>query len=105
MSSGQALKRSFPRRKISLPCWVSRLEQQVLGKTLDISYRGVAIVLPEAIELTEDEARLQIPEGIWLWGRSIYLREENDGYRVGYKIERIERGDEPWQQLCYVPRW
>lgn len=90
---------------MSLLCWVSWQENQVLGKTIDIAYGGVGVLLPEAIELTE-EARIQIPEGIWLRVRPIHIQQENsEEYRVGCKIERIERGEDRWRQLCYVPRW
>jgi hypothetical protein len=101
------LKRLYPRRRISLPCWVSwRNEHQVLGKTFDVSYSGVGIVLPEVVNLNGLETSIMIPEGIRLWGHPVYRREETDGgYRVGYTIERIERGEERWREVCYIPQW
>lgn len=100
------LKRLYPRRRISLPCWVSwRDEHQVLGKTFDVSYNGVGVVLPEVVSTNEVETSIMIPEGIRLWAYPVYRREENEGYRVGYRIERIERGEERWRELCYIPQW
>lgn len=100
------LKRLYPRRRIALPCWMSwRNEHQVLGKTLDVSYNGVGLVLPEAVNLNGVETSIMIPEGILLWTHPVYLREENESYRVGYRIERIERGEERWRELCYIPQW
>jgi len=99
------LKRWFPRRKVSLPCSVSWQDRHVLGKTVDVSYAGVGVLLSEAVDVN-DEILVQVPEGIWLRARPVYLQQEN-GERclVGCKIERIERGEQQWMNLCYVPRW
>jgi hypothetical protein len=100
------LKRLYPRRRLSLPCWVSwRNEHQVLGKTFDVSYSGLGIVLPEVANSNEVETSIMIPEAILLWAHPVYRREENGGYRVGYRIDRIERGEERWRGLCYIPQW
>ncbi len=100
------LKRLYPRRRISLPCWVSwRNEHQVLGKTFDVSYSGMGIVLAEAVNVNGVETSIMIPEGILLWAHPVYCREEDNSHRVGYRIERIERGDERWRELCYIPQW
>ena len=100
------LKRLYPRRRISLPCWVSwRNEHQVLGKTFDVSYSGLGVVLPEAVNGNEVETSIMIPEGILLWAHPVYHREENNSHRVGYRIDRIERGQERWRELCYIPQW
>ncbi len=99
------LKRLYPRRRISLPCWVSWREHQVLGKTLDVSYSGLGVVLPEAVNMNGVETSIMIPEGILVWAHPVYRREENDSHRVGYRIDRIERGEERWRELCYIPQW
>ena len=100
------LKRLYPRRRISLPCWVSwRNEHQVLGKTFDVSYNGLGIVLQEAVNLNGVETSIMIPEGILLWAHPVYRREEDNSHRVGYRIDRIERGEERWRELCYIPQW
>jgi len=99
------LKRWFPRRKVSLPCSVSWQDRQVLGKTFDVCYAGVGILLSEAVDVNV-EVLVQVPEGIQLRVRPVYHKLENsERYLVGCKIELIERGEQQWMNLCYVPRW
>lgn len=99
------LKRWFPRRKVSLPCSVSWQDRQVLGKTVDVSYAGVGVLLSEAVDVNV-EVLVQVPEGIQLRVRPVYHKLENsERYLVGCKIELIERGEQQWMNLCYVPRW
>jgi len=54
------LKRWFPRRKVSLPCSVSWQDRQVLGKTFDVCYAGVGILLAEAVDVNV-EVLIQVP--------------------------------------------
>src|SRR2546427_12727470 len=105
MPDEHQLKRWFPRRKVNLPCTVIWQDRQVRGKTVDVSYGGLGVLLSEAVDVNE-EAKVQIPEGIWGRVRPVFLRHENgETYRVGCKIELVERGDQQWMNLCYVPRW
>jgi hypothetical protein len=105
MPDEHPLKRWFPRRKVSLPCSVSWQGHQVPGRTVDVSYAGVRVLLSEAIDVNA-EVLVQVPDGIWLRGRPVYVQEENsERYLVGCKVELIERGEQQWQNLCYVPRW
>ena len=109
MPDEHPLKRWFPRRKVNLPCTVSWQDRQVRGKTVDVSYSGVGVLLPETVDVKENvEAQVQIPEGIWLRVRPVYLQQEHENgerYLVGCKLERVERGEQQWMNLCYVPRW
>ena len=99
------LKRWFPRRKVSLPCSMSWQDRRGLGKTVDVSYAGVGVLLSEAVDMNV-EVLVQVPEGIQLRVRPVYQQLENsERYLVGCKIERIERGEQQWLNLCYVPRW
>jgi hypothetical protein len=105
MPDEHPLKRWFPRRKVSLPCSVSWQDRQVLGKTVDVSNAGVGVLLSEAVDVNV-EVLVQVPEGIQLRARSVYHQKENsERYLVGCKIELIERGEQQWMNLCYVPRW
>ena len=105
MPDEHPLKRWFPRRKVSLPCSVSWQDRQVLGKTVDVSYAGVGVLLSEAVDVNV-EVLVQVPEGIQLRVRPVYHQRENsERHLVGCKIELIERGEQPWMNLCYVPRW
>jgi hypothetical protein len=62
-------------------------------------------LLSEAVDVN-GEVLVQMPEGIRLRARPVYLRLENsERYLLGCKIERIERGEQQWLNLCYVPRW
>lgn len=107
MPDEQPLKRWFPRRKVNLPCTVSWQDRQVRGKTIDVSYAGVGVLLSEPIDVNV-EAKVQIPDGIGLRVRPVYLQQEHDNgarYLIGCKIELVERGEQQWLNLCYVPRW
>ena len=107
MPNEHQLKRWFPRRKVNLPCTVSWQDRQVRAKTVDVSYAGLGVLLSEAVDVNV-EGKVQIPEGIWLRVRPVYLRQENgsgERYQVGCKVELVERGEQQWMNLCYVPRW
>ena len=107
MPDEHQLKRWFPRRKVNLPCTVIWQDRQVRGKTVDVSYAGVGVLLSEPVGV-DVEVLVQIPEGIWLRARPVYLQQEHENgakYLVGCKIELIERGEQQWMNLCYVPRW
>ena len=105
MPDEQPLKRWFPRRKVSLPCWVSWQDRQAPARAIDVSYAGVGILLSEAVDVNV-EVLIQVPEGIQLRVLPVYREQENsDRYLVGCKIQLIERGEQQWMSLCYVPRW
>jgi hypothetical protein len=71
---------------------VSWQDRRVPGKTVDVSYAGLGVLLSEAVDVNV-EALVQIPEGIQLRARPIYHKLENsERYLVGCKIELIERG-------------
>jgi hypothetical protein len=80
-------------------------DRRGLGKTVDVSYAGVGVLLSETVDVNV-EVLVQVPEGIQLRARPVYLHQENsERYLVGCKIELIERGEQQWMNLCYVPRW
>src|SRR2546428_13975268 len=107
MPDEHQLKRWFPRRQANLPCTVIWQDRQGRGKTVDVSYTGLGVLLSEAVDVNV-EAKVQIPEGIWLRVQPGYLRQENrngERYQGGCKVELVERGEQQWMNLCYVPRW
>jgi hypothetical protein len=105
MPDEQPLKRWFPRRKVSLPCWVSWQDRQAPARAIDVSYAGVGILLSEAVDVNV-EVLIQVHEGIQLRVRPVHREQENgENFHVGCKIEFIERGEQQWMNLCYVPRW
>jgi hypothetical protein len=80
-------------------------DRHVLGKTVDVSYAGIGVLLSEAVDVNV-EVLVQVPEGIQLRVRPVYHQPENsERHLVGCKIELIERGEQQWMNLCYVPRW
>ena len=105
MPDEHQLKRWFPRRKVNLPCTVIWQDRQVRGKTVDVSYAGLGVLLAEAVDVNA-EMQVQMPEGIRLRVRPVYLEQAN-GERnlMGCRIEFIEHGEPQWMNLCYVPRW
>jgi len=80
-----------------------------MGNIVDVSYNGVSILLPAAIELTES-ASIEIPKRVRLRVRPVYnqpvfTREESTQYRVGFKVQLIEQGKRDWTNLCHVVHW
>src|SRR5207244_10298659 len=105
MPDEHPLKRWFPRRKVSLPCLVSWQDRLIPARTVDVSYAGIGVFLSEAIDVNV-EVLVQVPEGIRLRVRPVYRQQENsENFHVGCKVELIERGEQQWANLCYVPRW
>ena len=109
MAEEQRFKRLYPRRKLLTPCRVSCADRLIMGKIVDVSYNGVGIVLPQAVELTE-AASVVLPERIRLrvrpvYNQPVYTHEESAQYRVGYKIQLVEQGQRTWSNLCHVVRW
>ena len=65
-------------------------------------------MLAEAVDVSvvDVEAKVQMPEGIRLRVRPVYLQEANGARNlIGCKIESVEQGEQQWMNLCYVPRW
>jgi hypothetical protein len=114
MAEEQRFKRLYPRRQFHAPCRVNCVGRLITGKIVDVSYNGVGIVLPQAVELTE-VASVELPERIRLRVHPVYnepvdTREEREesaqsNYRVGYKIQLIEQGQRTWTKLCHVVHW
>jgi len=109
MAEEQRFKRLYPRRQLHASCQVNCLDRLITGQIVDVSYNGVGIVLPQAVELTE-VASVELPERIRLRVRPVYnqpvsTREESAQYRVGYKIQLIEKGQRAWTNLCHVVHW
>jgi hypothetical protein len=109
MAEEQRFKRLYPRRQIHASCQVYCLDHLITGKIVDVSYNGVGIVLPQAVDLTE-AASVELPVGIRLRVRPVYNQpvstpEERAQYRVGYKIQLIEKGQRTWTNLCHVVHW
>lgn len=81
----------------------------MLGRTSDVSYEGVTILLRVPIELASEEATeiflTQGEEEIVLRARPIHTQPWRDSSRVGFKVVHVERGEQKWHQLCYVPSW
>jgi len=78
MPDEHPLKRWFPRRKVFLPCSVSWKDRQVYGRTVDVSYAGVGVLLAEAV-VVKGEALVQMPDGIWLRARRFTLSRKMEG--------------------------
>ncbi|HZC68485.1 MAG TPA: PilZ domain-containing protein [Nitrospirales bacterium] len=113
MAEEQRFKRLYPRRQVSAPCRVRCQDQLIMAQVVDVSYTGVALVIPTAIELA-GKAFVEIPKEIKLQVRPVYNQpvspreesmEENTQYRIGCKIQLIEQGKRHWTNLCHVVHW
>ena len=109
MAKEQRFKRLYPRRQLSAPCQVSCPDRLIMGKIVDVSYRGVGILLLEAVELN-GAASVEIPERVRLqvlpvYNQPVSTREESARYRVGCKVQVIEQGERDWTDLCHMVRW
>jgi hypothetical protein len=86
-------------------------ERQFLGTIIDVSYSGLALSLSGEAELSGEGAVLiqipsHIPNAVTLQAHPVYIhRQQGEHKRVGFKLARIERGEEHWHTLCCAPRW
>lgn len=99
------LGRLYPRRKHSVPCRLTWQERQILGTMIDVSYSGLALSLSGEAQLSvEREVVIHIPDAITLRARPVYIHhQQGEDKRVGFKLASIERGEEHWHSLCFVP--
>lgn len=83
----------------------------MLGRIRDVSYEGLAVLLRSPIEVTsEDAAAIHIAltqgeEKIVLRAQPVHVQPRANSSRVGFKIILVERGEQKWHHLCYVPSW
>ena len=81
----------------------------MLGRIRDASCEGLAVLLSSPVDLIREElvaihfARQE--EEIVLRARPVQARPWIDSSRVGFQIVHVERGQQEWTQLCYVPSW
>ena len=109
MAEEQRFKRLYPRRKLLTPCRVSCADRLIMGKIFDMSYNGVSLLLPGTIELTE-AASVELPEKIRLrvqpvYNQPVFSQQARDQYRIGFKVQFVERGQRAWTSLCHVVHW
>lgn len=81
----------------------------MLGRIRDVSCEGLAVLLRSPSDLTRKELVAihfaQQEKTIVLRARPVQARPWLDSSRVGFQIVHVERGQQEWNQLCYVPSW
>src|SRR3989442_15730045 len=103
MAEDQRFKRLYPRRQLYTSCQVNCLDRLITGKIVDVSYNGVGIGLPHAVELTE-AASVVLPERIRLrvgpaYHQPVSTQEERAQSRAGETIQLIEQRQRTWTNL------
>jgi hypothetical protein len=82
-------------------------DDQAFGSSVDVSLGGLGVMLHRPVDLGREEVEISIPggKGIVLRARPVHKQTLTKGTLVGFEIERIERGKQDWQRICYIPAW
>lgn len=97
--------RLYPRTQAMLPCRVSWQENDVAGTAKNISYNGIAVSLPTTVPAqTEESARISLQEPILLSAIPVHARADQEGFMIGFRVTRIEAGEQIWKQWNTVSR-
>jgi hypothetical protein len=97
--------RLFPRTQAMLPCRVAWHEDDVAGTAKNISYNGIAIALPTAAPpQTQESTRISLQEPIQLSAIPVHTQTDKEGCVIGFRITKIEAGEQLWKQWNTVSR-
>ena len=100
---GKSLEgRALPRVRVVMPCMLSWPGSDVIARTRDLSYSGIALVLPDDTRLKiqiEEKAHIRISNRITLEVVTVHSCREQARLVAGFKVITIERGAEQWKAL------
>jgi PilZ domain-containing protein len=97
--------RLFPRTQAVLPCRVTWHEDDVAGTAKNISYNGIAVSLPAAVPpQTQEPARISLQEPILLSVIPVHTRTDQEGCVIGFRVTKIEAGEQLWKEWNTVSR-
>lgn len=97
--------RLFPRTQALLPCTITWRKNEIAGTARNISYSGIAILLPSAIPLeTQEPALVSLQAPILLAAIPVHVKADQGGFMIGFRVTKIEAGEQEWRQWNVISR-
>ena len=100
-------KRQYPRRKVFTFCrvvWSSKqASYQVPAMTVDVSRKGLAILLRNPAQPIWMEATIHITNNLELRAAPVHKRpwtNRVDGSQVGFMVKQVVSGERQWEAMC-----
>jgi hypothetical protein len=90
-----------------LPCTVSWKEHDIAGTAKNISHDGIAVTVPSiTLPRMQGPARISLQEPIplSLSAYQIYTRTEGKSFVIGFRVMKVEAGEQLWKQWNTVSR-
>lgn len=107
MAETESGKRQYPRKKVFTYCrvvWSSkRASYQVPAMTVDVSRKGLSVLLRNPAQLIWEEATIHIPKNLELRAAPIHRQPwatRVNGSQVGFAIKQIVSGERQWEAMC-----
>lgn len=105
--TAQPGKRQYPRQKVFTFCrvvWSSKqASYQVPAMTVDVSRRGLAVLLRNPAQLIWEEATIHIPSDLEIRATPVHKQpwaSRVNGSQVGFAIKQIVSGERQWEAIC-----
>jgi hypothetical protein len=105
--SEHANKRQYPRKKVFTFCrvvWSSpQASYQVPGMTVDVSRKGLAVLLRNPAQPIWMEATIHILKDLEVLAIPVHKQpwvNRVEGSQVGFSVKRIVSGERQWESLC-----
>jgi hypothetical protein len=100
-------KRQYPRQKMISFCrvvWSSKqASYQVPAMTVDVSRKGLSVLLRNPAQPIWEEATIHIPKDLEIRAAPIHKQpwtNRVDGSQVGFAIKQIVSGQRQWETIC-----
>ena len=105
--NGQPSRRQYPRQKVFTYCrvvWSSpQSSYQVPGMTVDVSRKGLAVLLHHPAQPIWMEATIHLMKDLELRAMPVHKQqwaERVEGSRIGFAVKKIVSGEQQWDAMC-----
>jgi hypothetical protein len=107
MADTQTSRRQYPRQKVFTYCrvvWSSpQASYQVPGMTVDVSRRGIAVLLRNPAQPIWKEATIHILQDLELRAHPVHKQpwlSRVEGSQVGFAVKQVVSGQREWEAMC-----
>ena len=105
--TAQPSRRQYPRQKVFTYCrvvWAGKQSSyQVPGMTVDVSRKGLSVLLRTPAQLIWQEATIHILHDLELRAMPVHKQpwlNRVEGSQVGFAIKQIVSGERQWEAMC-----
>lgn len=106
-ATDQANRRQYPRQRVFTFCrviWSSpHASYQVPGMTVDVSKKGIAVLLRHPAQPIWLEATIHILKDLQLRAMPVHKqpwRSRIEGLQVGFAVQQVMSGQQQWEAMC-----